>query len=91
MNIPPIGVRLTVRQPVNSFRQQASFERRVRPLVAAAGATFVDMHTATRDAVMQRTPHAVRFDHRSTFHFFDAGRYLQSQILLHALMLLLMP
>jgi hypothetical protein len=52
------------------------------------GATFVDMHTASRDAATQDTSHAIRFDHFSTFHFNDAGRYLQSQILLHVLRLL---
>ena len=74
--------------PVNTFRQQRTFARRVRPMVEAAGATFLDTYTATRDAVLQRTPNAVRFDHFSAFHYFDSGRYLQAQLLLHTLRLL---
>ena len=73
---------------VNSYRQQANFARRVRPMVDSIGATFLDTYPATRHAVTQRTPHAVRFDHRSTFHYHDAGRYLQAQLLLHTLRLL---
>lgn len=75
--------------PVNSFRQQRTFAKRVRPLVESLGVTFVDHYTATRDAVLQPTPHAIRFDHFSTFHFHDAGRYIQAQLLLHALRVLL--
>ena len=75
--------------PVNTYKQQANFQRRVRPMVEAAGGiTFLDFYTATRDAALQNTPHAIRFDHFSTFHYFDAGRYLQAQTLLHALKLL---
>ena len=74
--------------PVNSFRQQQSFARRVRPMVEALGVTFLDVYTATRDAVLQHTPHAVRFDHFSAFHFHDAGRYIQAQLFLHAMRLL---
>jgi len=74
--------------PVNTYRQQANFGRRVRSLVEAAGAVFLDMYSATRHAALQHTPHAIRFDKFSTFHYFDAGRYLQAQILLHAMRLL---
>lgn len=75
--------------PVNTFRQQRTFQHRVRPMVEAVGATFLDMYTATRQAVLQRTPHAVRFDHFSAFHFHDTGRYIQAELLLHTLRLLL--
>ena len=61
--------------PVNSFRQQRTFARRVRPMVETAGVTFLDIYPATRHAVLQHTPQAVRFDHFSSFHFHDAGRY----------------
>ena len=61
--------------PVNSFRQQAMFARRVRPIIEGAGATFLDTYRATRRAVLQKTAHAIRFDHFSAFHFFDSGRY----------------
>ena len=80
-----IGVNI---DPVNTFRQQRTFERRVRPMVEAMGVTFLDMYTATRQAVLQRTPHAVRFDHFSAFHFHDTGRYIQAELLLHTLRLL---
>ena len=73
---------------MNSFRQQATFARRVRPIVEGAGATFLDTYRATKRAALQRTPHAIRFDHFSAFHFFDSGRYLQAQLLLHTLRLL---
>ena len=53
--------------PVNTFKQQAHFSRRVRPMVEAAGATFLDAYPATRNAVLQPTSHAIRFDHFSTF------------------------
>jgi hypothetical protein len=37
--------------PVNTYKQQANFQRRVRPMVEAAGGiTFLDFYTATRDA-----------------------------------------
>ena len=74
--------------PVNSFRQQAAFARRVRPIADAEGVLFLDTYRATKRAVLQRTPHAIRFDHFSAFHFFDSGRYLQAQLLLHVLRLL---
>lgn len=74
--------------PVNSFRQQRSFARRVRPLAEAVGAVFLDAYTATRHAVLQRSPHAIRFDHFSTFHYHDAGRYIQAMLKLHVLRLL---
>lgn len=74
--------------PVNLFRQQANFARRMRPMVEAAGVTFLDTYPATRHAVMQHTAGAIRFDHFSTFHFHDAGRYIQAQLLLHVLRLL---
>ena len=67
--------------PVNSFRQQAMFARRVRPIVEGAGATFLDTYRATRRAVLQKTPHAIRFDHFSAFHFFDSGRYAHADSL----------
>ena len=41
-----------------------------------------------RKAALQPTPHAIRFDRFSAFHFFDSGRYLQVQLLLHVLRLL---
>ena len=74
--------------PVNSFKQQAGFARKHRPAVEAAGATFLDTYAATRHAALQPTAHAIRFDHNSAFHFFDSGRYLQAQLLLHVLRLL---
>ena len=69
-------------------RQQASFARKVRPMLERHGVAFLDTYTATRHAALQRTPHAIRFDSFSAFHFFDAGRYLQAQLLLHLLRLL---
>lgn len=74
--------------PVNSFRQQANFARKHRAAVEAAGATFLDVYPATRHAVLQPTPHAIRFDANSAFHFFDSGRYVQAQLLLHVMRLL---
>jgi hypothetical protein len=74
--------------PVNTFKQQRTFEHRVRPLVERLGVTFLDMYTATRHAVLQRTSNAVRFDHFSAFHFHDAGRYIQAELFLHTLRLL---
>ena len=74
--------------PVNTFRQQRTFARRVRPMVERLGVAFLDTYTATRHAVLQRTPYAVRFDHFSAFHFHDTGRYIQAELFLHALRLL---
>ena len=52
------------------------------------GATFLDTYYATRHAALQPSRHAIRFDANSAFHYFDSGRYLQAQLLLHALRLI---
>ena len=39
--------------PVNSFKQQEMFARRVRPMVEGLGMTFLDTYPATRHAVLQ--------------------------------------
>lgn len=79
--------------PVNTFGQQATFARRMRPIVEEFGALFVDQHDATYRAAFPAEAAggaqvAIRFDRNSAFHYLDAGRYLMAQILLHVLRLL---
>ena len=62
--------------------------RRTRTCSFARSAGANDTYAATRHAALQPTAHAIRFDHNSAFHFFDSGRYLQAQLLLHVLRLL---
>ena len=80
--------------PVNTFSQQAAFAERMRPVVEAAGAIYVDQYEATLRAAFppptmpDAEQVAIRFDRNSAFHYLDAGRYLMAQILLHVLRLL---
>ena len=69
-------------------RHRTVLERRACVHAYLERKAAVSMYSATRHAVLQRTPDAIRFDHFSTFHFFDAGRYIQAQLLLHALRLI---
>ena len=79
--------------PVNSFTAQASFARRMRPLVEADDfAIFLDNYEATFSAAFPSAgidpAIGVRFDRNSAFHWLDAGRYLMTNLLLHVLRLL---
>ena len=79
--------------PVNSFTAQASFARRMRPLVEADDfAIFLDNYEATFSAAFPSAgvdpDIGVRFDRNSAFHWLDAGRYLMANLLLHVLRLL---
>ena len=79
--------------PVNTFQQQITFEKRMRPIVEQhKNFLFLDYYRATFDAAFpSHAPDpsiAVRFDRNSAFHYLDAGRYLMMQILLHIFRLL---
>ena len=56
---------------------------KVYRFVGQGGHLAVVMGTIVDDTI-----YAIRFDHNSAFHFFDSGRYLQAQLLLHVLRLL---
>ncbi len=71
--------------PVNSQEQQNEFGALMRPLVERAGFVYLDMYTATHEAVFQTTPRAIKFAKNSAFHYLNNGRYLMAQLLLHAL------
>lgn len=60
----------------------------MRHVVEEHGFYFLDMHAATLKAAFPADPAsspAAKFDRNSAFHWLDAGRYLMSQILMHAL------
>lgn len=72
--------------PVNSPKQQSAFSSLMRPLVDEFDIMYIDNYEATHNAVFQQSVHAIKFAKNSAFHYLNAGRYLMSQLLLHALM-----
>ena len=70
---------------MNSPQNQERFSASMRPIVEEYGMLYIDNYPATYDAVFQNTPHAIKFAKNSAFHYLNAGRYLMTQLLLHAL------